>query len=197
MILYKVKKNNNEHIAASYGKYYARPVITQTIGLSGLAEHMAEHNTGFSPGAVQGLLTDMVRCIKELVLKGIAVKIEDLAIFSLGIRTKKGADSEEDFSVAKNIEGVRLRARATGQLTYSKLNVLASLRNVAALLGDDENGSSTTDPSGGPSSPSGAKDDTGQGSKDNTDQGSKDNTGDSKGDSGTTVNPGDDGDIHL
>ena len=32
------------------------------------------------------LLTDAVNCIRELNLQGIAVKINDLAIFSLGIK---------------------------------------------------------------------------------------------------------------
>lgn len=128
MILFKLSKNKNPKIKEAYGKYYARPVVTQTVDLNGLAEHMTEHNTGFSPGATKGLLTDMVKCIKELVLQGLAVKIDDLAIFSIGLKTKKGADSEDDFSVAKNIEGVRLRARATGNLTSSKLDIQASLK---------------------------------------------------------------------
>ena len=108
MILYKVVKNNNKTLPGAYGKHYARPIVTETIGIDQLAEHMASHNTPFSAGAVRGILTDMVKCVKELVLKGIAVKIDDLAIFSLGIRPKKGADTKEDFSVAKNVEGVKL-----------------------------------------------------------------------------------------
>lgn len=146
MILFKLSKNKNPKIKEAYGKYYARPVVTQTVDLNGLAEHMTEHNTGFSPGATKGLLTDMVKCIKELVLQGLAVKIDDLAIFSIGLKTKKGADSEDDFSVAKNIEGVRLRARATGNLTSSKLDIQASLKNAANLLVEDS--SKTTTPSG-------------------------------------------------
>lgn len=137
MILFKLSKNKNPKIQKAYGKYYARPVVTQTIDLNGLAEHMTEHNTGFSPGATKGLLTDMVKCIKELVLQGFAVKIDDLAIFSIGLKTKKGADSEDDFSVAKNIEGVRLRARATGNLTSNKLDIQASLKNASNLLAED------------------------------------------------------------
>ncbi|CDA58026.1 putative DNA-binding protein [Prevotella sp. CAG:604] len=146
MILFKLSKNKNPKIKEAYGKYYARPVVTQTVDLNGLAEHMTEHNTGFSPGATKGLLTDMVKCIKELVLQGLAVKIDDLAIFSIGLKTKKGADSEDDFSVAKNIDGVRLRARATGNLTSSKLDIQASLKNAANLLVEDS--SKTTTPSG-------------------------------------------------
>jgi len=173
MILFKLSKNKNPKIKEAYGKYYARPVVTQTIDLNGLAEHMTEHNTGFSPGATKGLLTDMVKCIKELVLQGFAVKIDDLAIFSIGLKTKKGADSEDDFTVAKNIEGVRLRARATGNLTSSKLDLQASLKNASSLLTEDSG--KTTTPSGpdGDGSGSGTNDQ----NKDNSQSGeNKDNT---------------------
>ena len=47
MILFKLSKNKNPKIQKAYGKYYARPVVTQTIDLNALAEHMTEHNTGF------------------------------------------------------------------------------------------------------------------------------------------------------
>ena len=147
MVLFKLVKNNNKNIEKAYGKVYARPVVTQTIGISELAEHLCSHNTGFSAGATQGLLTDMVKCIRELVLQGIAVKIDNLAIFSLGIKPKKGADSEDDFSVAKNVEGVRLRARATGNFTRESLDINASLKNYDSFVkgaGDD----SPTTPSG-------------------------------------------------
>lgn len=194
MILFKLSKNKNPKIKEAYGKYYARPVVTQTVDLNGLAEHMTEHNTGFSPGATKGLLTDMVKCIKELVLQGLAVKIDDLAIFSIGLKTKKGADSEDDFSVAKNIEGVRLRARATGNLTSSKLDIQASLKNAANLLIEDSrktttpsgpdgdgSGSGTNDPSKGDSSQTGDnKDNTqsGGGNTDNSQGGGTDGDGD-------------------
>lgn len=194
MILFKLSKNKNPKIQKAYGKYYARPVVTQTVDLNGLAEHMTEHNTGFSPGATKGLLTDMVKCIKELVLQGLAVKIDDLAIFSIGLKTKKGADSEDDFSVAKNIDGVRLRARATGNLTSSKLDIQASLKNAANLLVEDSSktttpsgpdgdgsGSGTNDPSKGDSSQTGDnKDNTqsGGGNTDNSQGGGTDGDGD-------------------
>ena len=69
MILIKLVKNKNKTIKEAYGKYYARPVVTETIGIDKLAEHMASHNTPFSKGAIKGLLTDMVSCVKELVLQ--------------------------------------------------------------------------------------------------------------------------------
>lgn len=191
MILFKLSKNKNPKIKEAYGKYYARPVVTQTVDLNGLAEHMTEHNTGFSPGATKGLLTDMVKCIKELVLQGFAVKIDDLAIFSIGLKTKKGADSEDDFSVTKNIEGVRLRARATGNLTSSKLDLQASLKNASSLLAEDSG--KTTTPSGpdGDGSGSGTNDQ----NKDNSQSGdNKDNTQSGGGNTDNSQGGGTDGD---
>ena len=60
MILLNLYKNKNKKMPEAYGKFYARPAITQTIGIDGLSEHMSSHNTPFSPGAVKGMLTDMV-----------------------------------------------------------------------------------------------------------------------------------------
>ncbi len=139
MILYQLSQNTNEKMPNAYGKYYAHPVITQTYSLDQLSAHMANHNTPFSPGAIKGILTDAVVCIRELVLQGIAVKIDNLAIFSVGIKNRMGAKSEADFSVVKNIIGVKMRARATGGLMSSNLTLDASLKKATSLVG----GSST------------------------------------------------------
>ncbi len=140
MLLYNVKKVNG-HLAQGY--YYASPVITETVGLDGLAEHMANHNTPYSKGAIKGILTDMVSCIKELTLNGNAVKIPDLAIFSIGIKNKKGAEGEEAFTIANNIESLKLRARGTGEFTSQNINLAATLKKANGMLG-----STTTTSSG-------------------------------------------------
>ena len=59
-------------------------------------------------------------------------QLADLAIFSLGIKNNGGAASEDTFSVSKNIKGVKLRARATGELTTTSLNLEATLKKVSA-----------------------------------------------------------------
>ena len=131
MILYVLKQNKNSKSAA-FGKFFAYPVIEETVTLDGLAEHMSSHNTPYSKGAIKGMLTDMVSCIKELLLEGKNVKIADLAIFSLGIKNNGGAVSEDVFNVLKNIKGVKLRARATGDLIAKSLNLEATLKKASA-----------------------------------------------------------------
>ena len=139
-ILYQIKNAKSSVV----GRWFAKPVITDTVDLSGLAKHMASHNTPFSAGVIKGLLTDMINCIKELLLEGKNVKIDDLAIFSLGIKNRKGgAESEDEFTVTQNIEGVKFRARATGELMAKNLNLEASMKKAKAV---DDKGNTTTQP---------------------------------------------------
>lgn len=118
-----------------YGKWFAKNIVEETFDLDMLAEHMSNHNSPYSKGVIKGLLTDMVSCIKELLLEGKNVKIDDLAIFSLGIKNRLAADSEEAFTVAKNIEGVKLKARATGELMSKSLNLDATLKKATVING--------------------------------------------------------------
>ena len=147
MIKYVVKKNNNE-ASPCYGKYYTYPVVDETMDHEALAEHMEEHNSGFSGAMCLGIMTAMVKCIKEQLLAGKNVKIDNLAIFSCGIRNRQGAASEEEFTVA-NIAGVKLRARATGTLSNSNLNLAATLRKATTYVGK----TSSTGTAGGNDSP--------------------------------------------
>ena len=142
MILYVLKQNKNRKSPA-FGKYFAYPVIEETIDLDALAEHMSNHNTPYSKGAIKGMLTDMVSCIKELLLEGKNVKIADLAIFSLGIKNNGGAVSEDVFTVSKHIKGVKLRARATGELIAKSLNLEATLKKASATSKTSGNGGTT------------------------------------------------------
>lgn len=188
MIQVVLKQNKNKKMPNAYGLYYAYPVVNETYDLDKLAEHMSSHNTPFSKGAIKGMLTDAVNCIRELNLQGIAVKINDLAIFSLGIKNKMGAKSIGEWSAAKNIAGVKSRARATGNLISASLNLDATIKRVdkgVTVPGGVTDGGGTDGggTNGGGSNPSG-----GSSTGDNTSGG----TG--KGDSGTTGGGGSDGD---
>ena len=173
MVRYILKQCKSQ-ISKIFGKWFAYPVIEQTVDLDGLADHMSHHNSLYPKGVIKGLLTDMISCIKELLLEGKNVKIDDLAIFSLGIKNKKGgATNEEEFSVTKNIEGVKLRARATGTLTAKALNLEATLKKATALTGPSTSSSTSeaAQPSAGAASETGNGGNTGGGSGDNPGEG--------------------------
>ena len=118
------------------GLWYARPVIEETYDTERLAKHMANHNTPYSAGVVKGVLTDMISCIKELILDGKNVKLDDLAIFSVGIVSRKGAASAADFTLADNVKGLKLRARATGELSNAQINLEGQMKEAAVYNPD-------------------------------------------------------------
>ena len=147
MLLYTLKENKNEKLPDAKGLWYAYAITTQMMGVDGLAAHMAGHNTPFSKGAIKGMITDMAFCIKELCLQGISVKIDDLAIFSIGIKNKMGAKSEKEFSIAKNIEGYKLRSRGTGELAAGNQDV--EVKKVSSLLASEMQVPGVDDPGAG------------------------------------------------
>lgn len=128
-IFYKLYQNTRKG-STTEGKWYARTaVMGKTVSLEELAEHMAAHNTPYSEGIIKGVLTDMINCIRELVLEGKAVKIPNLCIFSAGITTK-AADSAKEFSAASNVRSVYLRARTTGKFTRDEITKKANVREL-------------------------------------------------------------------
>ena len=146
----------------AYGKWFAKNVVEETVDLDGLAGHMSSHNSVYSKGVIKGLLTDMIGCIKELLLEGKNVKIDDLAIFSLGIKNKLTADTEEAFTVTKNIEGVKLRARATGELMTKSLKLDATLKRAKYINGKlategEDGGGNAPEPTPTPSQEEGSQ----------------------------------------
>lgn len=158
MIKYVLKQNKNKKSLA-FGKWYAFPVVEETMDLAELAKHMEEHNTGFTEAMCLGMMIAMVKCIKEQLLAGKNVKIDNLAIFSVGIRNKEGAKTEAEFTAANNIAGVKLRARATGTLSNANLNSSASVKKASVV--------SSASTSEGGNTPSGGNSQTGDSSSDN------------------------------
>lgn len=196
MIRIVLYQNTNQKIAEACGKWFPRVVSDETIGLEELAAHMASHNTPYSKGAILGMLTDAAACTKELLLLGKNVKFADIAIFSLGLKVKGGAPTKENYNVAKYILGLKLRARATGELKTENLDTTIKLINLAAPATENPGNPGNPDntgkdnPSGGGSQTTGgggSQTEGGGGNTDNTQQGGGGTT-----DSGTTDGGGDD-----
>lgn len=188
MIRIVLYQNTNQKIAEAYGKWFPRVVSDETIGLEELAAHMASHNTPYSKGAILGMLTDAAACTKELLLLGKNVKFADIAIFSLGLKVKGGAPTKENYNVAKYILGLKLRARATGELKTENLDTSIKLINLAAPATENPDDAGKDNPSGGGSQTTGGggSQTGGGGNTDNTQQGGGGTT-----DSGSTEEGGD------
>ena len=137
MIELYISQNNNSQSDA-YGKYYPRVSYKQTMGIHEMAVHMAEHNTPFSEGTIEGILRDFVKCVREQTLNGNTVKVDDLAIFKvsvIGNGCKELYDADTDKSITASIgtlaktdktgpavHSLKLLAQATGEYTREELN---------------------------------------------------------------------------
>ena len=142
MIELYLSKNMIENSAA-YGKYYPRVSYKQTLNIHDMAKHMAEHNTPFSEGTIEGILRDFVKCTREQTLMGNTVKVDDLAIFKvsvIGNGNSKLYDPATDKTISASIgvlgkndltgpavQSVKLLAQATGEYTREELNKVAKL----------------------------------------------------------------------
>ena len=142
MIELYLSKNNNDS-SAGYGKYYPRVSYKQTLNIHEMAKHMAEHNTPFSEGTIEGILRDFVKCTREQTLMGNTVKVDDLAIFKvsvIGNGCAKLYDPETDKTISASIgtigkndktgaavQSLKLLAQATGEYTREELNKVAKL----------------------------------------------------------------------
>jgi len=141
MIRYKKYKSNRK--GAFNGKWYARAVVEETYGIEELAKHMASHGTPYSEGTISGVLTDMVDCIQELVLDGKAVKLPDLAIFSLGMNTT-AADTADDWTIQNGLKRLKLAVRPTGELRTQYIEQKAKFKELTEYDGGSEEATETT-----------------------------------------------------
>ena len=119
-IKYKVYKCTSG--AGKKGLYYGRATYDETIDLEALAKHMSQHNTPYSQGTIHGVLKDMVSCIRELLLDSKKVKLDDLAIFSIGLVTT-GALTAGDFTASSNISKAHINSIGTGEFSKKQLDL--------------------------------------------------------------------------
>ena len=163
LYLSKVTETSESELA---GKLYARVSYKQTLSIQDMAHHMADHNTAFSEGTITGILIDFVKCIREQVLNGNTVKIDNLAIFKAtvegnGLETLYDAESDKvamatvgtlptGAKTGAAVKVVKLLAQSTGDATRDELTKNAKLSwtdktkaAIAAAKGENTNSSNS------------------------------------------------------
>ena len=208
-----VTKNTNEAISGTYGKYYSRVEYKGTMDIKALAKHMSEHTTSFSKGEILGMLTDMASCIKELVLMGFVIKIDDLGLFKASVdsngltlasgsrisagvgRQRKDEELQEDPTAQQFAVGaVKIIMQASGETAQDQMTREASLTftSKSKALIKSLTGSDASDNNGGGGSSTGS--DTGGSDTGGDNTGGGTNTGGDNNGGGGDDEPG--GDEH-
>ncbi len=132
MAKYRLYKNKNVK-STGYNKYYAKKAAGKLVDLDGIVRHMSGHNTPYSKGIIKGVLTDMVECVREMAYEGNQVKIDNLGIFQVSLKSK-GVANPDDFRANTDIQS-KWQVRPTGDC---RMKVIGTTRAAGAELSWEE-----------------------------------------------------------
>ena len=111
MVNYRLYQDNRKDKGTH--KWYARTVMLGTLDTKELSQHMSEHGAPYTPDVIYGVLEKFRSCMIEQLLNGNKVKIDGIGTFYLNVKST-GAESEDEFSCAENIKGIRIRMLPEG-----------------------------------------------------------------------------------
>ena len=120
---YRLKVNNNDK-QNTYGMFYARAVVDETVGIEYLAEKI-EENVSVKRADVLAVLSELSVVLKEALQESKRVVIPYLGAFKLSLRSAAAAD-KESFNVREHIKGINVHFLAEGH-TDSKGRVYREL----------------------------------------------------------------------
>ena len=172
-------------------KWYATVVTDRELSFEDFVNHISDHGSPYSRGCINGVLTDALDCLQELILDGKSVRLGDLGLFSIGMASK-AEETAKDVS-AQSIKKVHLIVRNTKNWSNTELRKMCKITALGSEVteegdgGDTPSGDNGGKPSGdnGGSTPSGGSSTTG-GDSSTTGGGNKgDNTGQGGGSSST------------
>ena len=135
-ILYQSGKVRTFHDKVDH--YVIRPVISGTISFDDFIAHLAKHRSPYSRGVIQGVLTDMLECLQELLLDGKSVKFGELGTFLLGVKSHM-ADKEADVTPAL-VKSVKLRLINTKSWSNAELTKGCTFREQKGYTPIDRTG---------------------------------------------------------
>lgn len=147
MIDYSVYMLPNQIDKTAAPKAYARAQMRENLSFKRFAEHVANHGSGYSKGAVQGIISDLCACIVEQLLNGNKVQLSELGDFWISL-SSEGAESMKEFT-SDNINAVNIvftpGKEFENLISKAEFNVVASRIAQAATLKAEKENATTVD----------------------------------------------------
>jgi predicted histone-like DNA-binding protein len=138
MIRYKKYKSNQTGVTKN--KWYGR-AVTELMEFEEFVKHMANHHCVFGESTIRGVLIEMQICMRELLLEGKAVRLDDLGIFRIGLETSAATTAKE--FTADNIKAVRLNLYLGKRFRAADLYKDAKFREAGKYDGGGDDGGET------------------------------------------------------
>ena len=144
----KVKRTPQTGENAGKELWYATVVTDREMNFEEFVDHISSHNSPYSRGTVHGVMMDMLDCLKELILDGKSVRLGDLGLFSIGMKSH-GELTKEKVSAA-SVEDIHLIVRNTRSWSNSELKKLCKITAYDSYGAEGADGGDTN-PGGGTS----------------------------------------------
>ena len=144
----KVKRTPQTGENAGKELWYATVVTDREMNFEEFVDHISSHNSPYSRGTVHGVMMDMLDCLKELILDGKSVRLGDLGLFYIGLKSH-GELTKEKVSAA-SVEDIHLIVRNTRSWSNSELKKLCKITAYDSYGTEGADGSGTN-PGGGTS----------------------------------------------
>ena len=142
----KVKRTPQTGENAGKELWYATVVTDREMNFEEFVDHISSHNSPYSRGTVHGVMMDMLDCLKELILDGKSVRLGDLGLFSIGMKSH-GELTKEKVSAA-SVEDIHLIVRNTRSWSNSELKKLCKITAYDSYGAEGADGGGTN-PGGG------------------------------------------------
>ena len=144
----KVKRTPQSGENAGKELWYATVVTDREMNFEEFVDHISSHNSPYSRGTVHGVMMDMLDCLKELILDGKSVRLGDLGLFSIGM--KSHGELTRDKVSAASVEDIHLIVRNTRSWSNSELKKLCKITAYDSYGAEGADGGGTN-PGGGTS----------------------------------------------
>ena len=105
MINYCICKVTNQTTGKDV--YYARSQYNEVMSTEDFCRHIANHGTSFSRATIQAVVTEVVDCLRELLLDGKKVRLGSLGDFWMSLSSE--TTSSPDLFTASNIQSCNPR----------------------------------------------------------------------------------------
>ena len=109
-LLYKIVRDNRKN---SGNLYYGRAVQIQTVDTDGLAD-IIQRNCTVKKSDVLAVINELVEVMTDQLQNSVTVKLDGFGSFKIGLKTV-GADKPENFSISRNVAGLRVNFMSQGK----------------------------------------------------------------------------------
>ena len=131
-LLYKIVRDNRKD---SNNLYYGRAVQINSINMEQLAD-IIQRNCTVKKSDVLAVLTELVETMTDQLQNSVTVRLDGFGSFKIGLKTV-GAAKEEQFSISRNVTGLRVNFLPEGKKDVYTGKVTRKFLNGAVLQNYD------------------------------------------------------------